>query len=99
MPSIPAPAPGVAASQPAPRPASRPATPPKPRLTLADAQQKARTLYREAFDADVEGDLDKAARLYKQIMDDLPEKIDGQEVWPTDVKLRYEQVVAARGGK
>ena len=41
----------------------------------------------------------RAARLYKQIMDDLPEQIDGQDVWPSDVKLRYNQARKVLGQK
>jgi hypothetical protein len=93
----PATRPIVIATQPAP-PARPPGPAPAPRLTLQDAQQKAKAWYGQAFDADADGDLAKAASLYKKIMDELPEEIDGQRVWPSDVKLLYDQV-KARAGK
>jgi hypothetical protein len=51
-------------------------------------------LYHRAFDAEAKDppDYATAKRLYKQIMDELPEDIDGQGVWPGDIKLRYEQM-------
>jgi hypothetical protein len=82
----------VAASRPVvatSRPTRPPAAPPK--LTLEQAQQKAMTLYGQAFDADAAGDVAEAARLYKRIMDEVPQAIDGQEVWPSDLQLRYKQ--------
>ena len=89
--------PAVAATQPAPVPA--PARPPAPapappKLTLQEAQQRAKAWYGQALDADADGDLAKATKLYKRIMDELPPKIDGQDVWPSDVKLRYDEAAA-----
>jgi hypothetical protein len=95
-PRQPATSPVVAATQPArtsPPIPTQAQAPARPRLTLEDAQKRATALYRKAFDAEAQDPPDYAAakRLYKQIMDDLPEEIEGQGVWPGDVKLRYEQ--------
>jgi hypothetical protein len=65
-----------------------------PKLTLQEAQQRAKAWYGQALDADADGDLAKATKLYKRIMDELPPKIDGQDVWPSDVKLRYDEAAA-----
>jgi len=81
--------PVVAATQPLPAAPRAPA--PAPRFTLQDAQQRAKLLYGQALDADADGDFAKAARIYKQIMDELPRQMDGQDVWPGDVQLRYGQ--------
>jgi hypothetical protein len=88
----------VVPTRPAPAPAP---APPRPQLTLEDAQKRATALYRRAFDAEAKDPPDYAAakRLYKQIMDELPEEIDGQGVWPGDVKLRYEQTQKMLGEK
>jgi hypothetical protein len=86
--------PAVVATQPAAAPA-----PAVPKLTLQDAQQKAKAWYGQALDADADGDLAGATRLYRRIMDELPPKIDGQDVWPSDVKLRYEEAVKVLGAK
>ena len=90
----------VVATQPARTAAPAPApVPPAPRLTLQDAQQKAKAWYGQALDADADGDLAKATKLYKRIMDELPPKIDGQDVWPSDVKLRYDEAAKVLGAK
>jgi hypothetical protein len=83
----------------APERVTVPPPPPAPKLTLQDAQQKSRALYLKAFDAEAKDDFAAAKRLYKQIMDELPKEIDGQEVWPSDVKLRYDQAVKILGDK
>lgn len=94
--------PPAPATRPVPSPAARPVAatlPAAPKLTLQAAQQKARRWYFEALDADAEGDYATAKRIYKQIMDDLPKEIDGQEVWHSDVTLRYEQARKMLGEK
>jgi hypothetical protein len=99
-PPAPASRPVVVATQPARAAAPAPApVPPAPRLTLQDAQQKAKAWYGQALDADADGDLAKATKLYKRIMDQLPPKIDGQDVWPSDVKLRYDEAAKVLGAK